>query len=103
MHLTRCQEVGRQSALDAAIQSLDNWISLPHTDPLLRESAVTYLQKCGTCCWSDIMISFPSRYQALGRAQDKLGWDSFLAGMISSEVQQIQADHLSISGSRMSL
>lgn len=103
MHITQCQEVGQQMALDTAIQSLADWMALLHTDPLLREAVVTFLHHRGSLCWSDIMSNYPHRYQALGNAQDLLGWDCFLSGMISTKVQHIQADHLSTSASRTSL
>ncbi len=36
-------------------------------------------------------------------AQDELGWDSFVVGMVSKEFQSLQAEHLAVSSSRMSL
>ncbi len=76
---------------------------MEHTDPLVHRAVIGFLQNRGRRHWSDIMAGFPGRYQALGVAQDELGWDSLLAGMVSKGFHTLQAEHLAVSMSRMSL
>ncbi len=103
LHITRCPEVGRQAALDSAIQVLDSWLSEAHTDPYLHEVITGYLRHRGQIQWVELMAGYPWRYWQLGMDQDMLGWDGLLMGMITKEFRQIQSLHLECCGSRMSV
>ncbi len=100
-HITQCPEVGRQVALTTAIQALDSWRSEFNTNPYLCKAISGHLHQRGRVKWVEVMTVFPRRYWRLGVDQDELGWDSFLMGMVTKEVQHIQTLYLGISGSRM--
>ncbi len=102
-HITRCQDPGRQQALNLSIELLDTWLANSHTNPALQTAVVEYLGHRGNPPWATISQGFPLRYRKLGVEQDKIGWDGFTMGMISSEFQHIQADHLTVSPTRLSL
>ncbi len=102
-HITHCQEAGRQAALSASIQSLAVWMASEHTDPLVHTAVIAFLESRGTRQWSEITAAYPRRYLALSAAQDELGWDSLVTGMVSKEFRSLQAEHLAVSSSRMSL
>jgi hypothetical protein len=41
----------------------------------------------------DIVQEAPSRFQVVGKSQDKIGWRRFLKGMISKEITGIQQQY----------
>mmetsp|Transcript_22250 Transcript_22250/g.44734 ORF Transcript_22250/g.44734 Transcript_22250/m.44734 type:complete len:344 (+) Transcript_22250:4058-5089(+) len=102
-HITRCPEAGRQKALEASITNLTSWLTASHTDPLLREAIVSYLQQRGAVSLTELLEGYPRRYWKLGVDQDDLGWDSFTMGMVTKEFQHLQALHLGASECRMSV
>lgn len=78
-------------------------MSKPHTDPLLWDATVGYLRHWGLQSWEAVMDGYPVHYCNLGQAQETLGWDSMVMGMVSLKWQEIKADHLALSGSNISL
>ena len=44
-----------------------------------------------------------SRFSALTRLQDAIGWKRLLEGMVSAEIAKLKQQHLQVSGSRMSI
>jgi hypothetical protein len=51
----------------------------------------------------DIVQEAPSRFQVVGKSQDKIGWRRFLEGMISKEITGIQQQYYALNGMQMSL
>jgi len=74
-----------------------------HKDQYLRTAVLTYLQNRGLHTWTTILQGYPRRYYQFGRDQDSVGWHGLLMGMVTTELQHIQADYLSPSSSRLSL
>ena len=46
---------------------------------------------------------YPSRFAALARSQESIGWQRLLEGMISKEIPRLQKTYMDISGSRRSI
>jgi hypothetical protein len=94
-----CQvEVFMQSSM-----ALERWLNKVDTDPDLADSIIKYAQQQGTVSMEDIVQEAPSRFQVLGKSQDKIGWRSFLEGMISKEITGIQQQYYALNGMQMSL
>jgi hypothetical protein len=51
----------------------------------------------------DIVQEAPSRFHAVGKSQEKIGWRWFLEGMISKEKTGIQQQYYALNGMQMSL
>jgi hypothetical protein len=51
----------------------------------------------------DIVKEAPSRFQVVGKSQDKIGWRRFLEGMILKEITGIQQKYYALNGMQMSL
>ena len=50
-----------------------------------------------------ICFGRPSRFSALARSQDAIGWQRLLEGMVLVKIVTLQQQHLLVSGSRMSI
>jgi hypothetical protein len=44
---------------------------------------------------------YDGRYRLMARAQDAIGWQRFMEGMVCSEIRVIQMTHTALSGSRI--
>ena len=51
----------------------------------------------------DIVQETPSRFQLVGKSQDKIGWRWFLEGMTSKEITGILQHYYALNGMQMSL
>ncbi len=102
-HITWCTHPGQQQELNLSIDLLDQWMTNSHTDPPLWVVVVEYLQHWGNHHWMGLLQHYPLRFSQLGVEQDRIGWDGFTMGMISTEFQRIQADHLAVNSSCLSL
>jgi hypothetical protein len=51
----------------------------------------------------EIVQEAPSRFQFVGKSQDKIGWRWFLEGMILKEITGIQQQYYALNGMQMSL
>jgi len=66
-HITRCPEAGRQKALEASITNLTSWLTASHTDPLLREAIVSYLQQRGAVSLTELLEGYPRAGRGSGQ------------------------------------
>ncbi len=83
--------------------ALEWWLNKVDTDLDLADSIVKYVQQRGTVSMKDIVQEAPSRFQIVGKSQDKIGWRQFLEGMISKEITGIQQHYYALNGMQMSL
>jgi hypothetical protein len=102
-HVILCPEEGRVEVFMRSSKLLERWLYNVNTDPELAECIVEYVQGRGQELMEEIVQGAPERFNAMGRSQDKIGWQQFLEGMISKEITRIQQQHYTLSGSRMSL
>ncbi len=51
----------------------------------------------------DIVREEAPCFAALGRLQDRIGWNRFLEGMVSKEIALIQRNHTAVTGSHLSI
>ncbi len=68
---------------------LERWLYNVNTDPKLAECIVEYVQGRGQELMEEIVQGAPESFNAMGRSQDKIGWQRFLEGMISKEITRI--------------
>jgi hypothetical protein len=81
-----CPEEGQVEVFMQSLLALERWLNKVDTDPDLADSIVEYVQQQGTVSMEDIVQEAPSRFQVVGKSQDKIGWRRFLEGMIAKEI-----------------
>ncbi len=84
-----CPEEGQVEVFMQSLLALERWLKKVDTDPDLADSIVKYIQQQGTVSMEDIVQEAPSRFQVVGKSQDKIGWRWFLEGMILKEITGI--------------
>jgi hypothetical protein len=102
-HVILCPEEGHVEVFMRLSELLEWWLYNVNRDPELAECTVEYVQGRGQELMEEIVWGSPERFNAMGRSQDKIGWQQFLEGMVSKEITRIQQQHYALSGSRMSL
>ena len=98
-HIMVCPEVGRVETFMQSSQALEQWMEDADTDPDLVECIIDYVQGRGTVTMASAVQNPPTRFQALGRLQDKIGWRRFLEGMVSTEIVALQQQFCAVNGS----
>ena len=92
-HLLHCPDAGRFALFRERLKELEQWMSRPHTDPILADILSLYIFHRG----SKTMASLCGRnreYLRLAHSQDFIGWDHFMEGKITKEFGSIQRAHL---------
>ncbi len=102
-HVLLCPEEGRVEVFIQSLLALERWLNKVDTDPDLADSIVEYVQRRGTVSMEDIVQEAPSRFQVVGKSQDKIGWRRFLEGMIAKEITGRQQQYYALNGMQMSL
>jgi hypothetical protein len=82
-HLTRCKHIGRVKLLHELIEAVVACLESASADPDLICTIETYLQGQGStlmeCC-----VPIGSGFLPMAQAQDRLGWDCFVEGRITT-------------------
>ena len=73
------------------------------TDPELAGIISEFVHERGSESMVTICFGRPSRFNALVRLQNVIGWQIFLEGMVLMGIATLQQQHLQVSGSRMSI
>jgi hypothetical protein len=75
-------------------------MKLNNTDPYLRECINKFTMGRGRLLMEEICIEngYGERYKAMARAQDSIGWQRFMEGMVCKEIRAIQCMHASVTG-----
>ena len=81
--------------INESVDTLGQWLRKQLVDPSLVSVIRKYLRSRGTRLMSHC-VPRGSRYLSLARSQDLLGWDSFLAGRISTMFLDNRRDELSL-------
>ena len=83
-HMTRCRHDGRRNLfLESASLVLD-CLAEAQPEPELIDMLDVYMSAQGDRTLSDCLISKHSKYALLAEVQDRLGWDNFVEGRIST-------------------
>jgi hypothetical protein len=77
-------------------------MKLNNMDPDLRECIYEYSMGQGRVLMEEICMdsSYDERYRAMARAQDSIGWQRFMEGMVCKEIRVVQCTHSSVTGLR---
>ncbi len=85
MHITRCKAPGRKEMLSVTVRALVNWMAATQVDPVLVSMVREYLLAQGSKLMTDCLHLDHEEYQQLADETDKLRWDSFIEGRLSSK------------------
>ena len=96
-HINRCRDVGRTDMFEHSVRDLFAWMSQHHMDPELIVIIKKYLLGRGEVTMTDC-LTLPSKFTLLAEFQDKLGWDNFLEGRITSLMVEEQRLHITQCG-----
>ena len=88
-HITRCPEEGRVQMRTESAYALAEWLVETDMDDELAEGLLDYVIGGGKVNLQDILDD-DSQYQDYAKVHDRLGWDSFLEGRISTALLEIQ-------------
>jgi hypothetical protein len=101
-HILHCPHDGRVEALHATISLLNRWMKLNNADPDLWECIYEYSMGWGRISMEEICANngYGKRYRAMAKAQDSIGWQRFMKGMVCKEIRAIQCAHSSVTGLR---
>ena len=94
-HITRCTDTGRREMLANSVDDLVRWMSTTPVEHKLEWMIERYLLAQDILAWSDCLRGHSPLLSALAEAQDKLGWDNFVAGRISRMFLEVVAPYLS--------
>jgi hypothetical protein len=79
---------------------LDKWMKLNNTDPDLRECIYEFLMGHKRLLIEEICIEngYEEKNKVMARAQDSIGWQRFMEGMVCKETRAIQRTHSFVTG-----
>ena len=102
-HVLCCEEEGRVKALNCTIDLLDSWLQKVGTNKTLRHCLVTYAKRRGGSSMENIVWGKGTRFVALARSMDSIGWRRYMEGMVSSEILKIQGVFVDLGNCSLSL
>ncbi len=99
-HIARCPEVGRAAVFQESTNAVEKWMETSGTHSDVKVLLLRYLHGRGTttcleCANSLILPLILCKYAA---AQDVIGWDNFVMGMVSHKLLAIQSAHFHTAG-----
>jgi len=98
-HILTCPNEDRTRLLVEMTEDLSTWLSQDHlTDLELTYWIPKYIMMWGNKPFASLGAMSP-RMEALAIHQDKIGWQNFMEGCISTHFYFIQHYHLALSGS----
>jgi hypothetical protein len=83
-HITRCKDPGRRAMLEHTVDELRTWMATTPTNPHLHNMIARYLLAQDSKPMVACVASHSPMLQSLAEVQDKLGWDNFVEGRIST-------------------
>ncbi len=99
-HITRCPEVGRAAAFNESTAAVEKWMETVDTSSDVKALFLEYL--CGrgttTCLECADNLDLPPILCEYASAQDIIGWDNFVMGMVSHKLLPIQSAHFHTAG-----
>jgi hypothetical protein len=99
-HIARCQEVGREAAFRESTNAVERWMETVDTNSNVKELLLAYLRGRGTntCLECACNLDLPPMFREYASAQDIIGWDHFVMGMVSHKLLPIQSAHFHTAG-----
>jgi hypothetical protein len=99
-HIARCPETGRAAAFQESTNAVENWMETSGTHPKVKLLLLQYLRgRCMTSCLECAdSLDLPPIFREYTAAQDAIGWDNFVMGMISHKLLAIQSAHFHTAG-----
>ena len=99
-HIARCQEVGREAAFRESTNAVERWMETIDTNSNVKELLLAYLRGRGTntCLECACNLDPPPMFREYASAQDIIGWDHFVMGMVSHKLLPIQSAHFHTAG-----
>jgi hypothetical protein len=94
-HIARCPEVGREAAFQESANAVEKWMETVDTHSNMKVLLLKYLRGHGltTCLECANSLDLPPILREYASAQDIIGWDNFVMGMISHRLLPIQSAH----------
>ena len=83
-HMTRCHHAGRRALFLESASLILDCLAVAQPEPELINMLDVYMSAQGNTTLSDCITSKHSKYTLLVEVQDKLGWDNFVGGRIST-------------------
>ena len=84
MHICRCLDPGRDAMFRFTVAELCSWITETLGDMSVGATGETYLLACGRSRMSDCVHGNSTDLVLVASLSDRLGWDSFIKGQIST-------------------
>ena len=84
MHICRCQEPGRDAMFWITVTELCSWIVETLGDMCVATTVETYLLARGQSRMSDSIYGSNVELSTVATLSDRLGWDSFIEGRVST-------------------
>jgi hypothetical protein len=101
-HILHCDEVGRVEVLMQTIGFLEKWLLESETYPELANGLVEFAHSQGMKSLEEICRHIPQLHR-MAAAQDRIGWCRFMAGMICTQVVEIQYTYQRLCGTNFTL
>ena len=83
-HITRYNEPGRRQMLEYTVDEMATWMSSTKVDQHLQSMITSYLLAQNTKTMLECLRGHLSTLRALAEVHDRLGWDNFVEGRIST-------------------
>ena len=93
-HLMICKHEGRSAMFEEHVKKIEEWMEDHYTDPQLAELVVFYLRGRGRQKLTHLSRGYRGEYQAMARAQDRIGWRHFTEGKLAKNFRAIQRGYL---------
>ena len=84
MHICRCKDPGRDSMFNITVKDLCEWLEKTLRERYISETVKMYLLARGETLMIDCVHGVNPDLMEVARKSDRLGWDSFLEGRITS-------------------
>jgi hypothetical protein len=97
-HILHCPEVGRMEAFLQLVKELSRWMKENEMHPDLISVILKYAQRRGEISCIKCTGELPSIVQEFKTLQDRIGWENFMVGMVSTKLLCIQDSYLQVRG-----
>jgi hypothetical protein len=99
-HIARCPEVGREAAFQESANTVEKLMETVDTHSDVKVLLLKYLRGRGTttCLECADSLDLPLILCEYASAQDIIGWDNFVMGMVSHKLLPIQSAHFHTAG-----
>jgi hypothetical protein len=99
-HIARCPEVGQEAAFKESTAAVEKWMETVDTNSDVKTLLLEYLRGRGTttCLECANNLDLPLIFREYASAQDIIGWDNFVMGMVSHKLLPIQSAHFHTAG-----